>query len=100
MNESGRCLNTGHKINLCVPRLETNDIGFIRSIFQKLNFGKIGKIDCIPVGQNGTHFKAFIHYKSWYNTENNTHIMERLMCKKLVGVVYSRPWYWRIRLAR
>jgi len=84
-------------INLCIPRIHTNNISYIKQIFEKLNFGDILKIDCIPVG---AQYKAFIHYRSWNHTEKNNKVLDRLKNNLLVGVVYSQPWYWRVRLAR
>ena len=90
----GRNNNT---IGLCIPRIHTDNITYIKEIFEKLNFGDIEKIDCVPAG---TQYKAFIHYKCWNHNEKNNVVLDRLKNNMLVGIVYSQPWYWRLRLAR
>ena len=90
-------------LSLCIPRLSM-DIKeqFIRQTFNKLNLGKIGKIDLIVKrNDNGTNFKrAFIHYISWNNNENALYVKSRLDNDKDIKVVYDEPWYWKVSLNR
>lgn len=89
------------KPSLCIPRLQggyNNDITHIRKVFEKLNFGKIQRIDIIErKNDKGDSFKrAFIHFEKWYNTEYVQDIRNKLISGKEIKIVYDNPWFWKV----
>ncbi len=93
-------------ISLCIPRVKINDYKTIKSIFEKLNFGKIKRIDIVenkpikPTDALAGTWRVFVHYFHWYENDQTLEVQYRLNNDFLVAVVYNAPWYWRIKIAR
>ena len=65
----------------------------IKDIFEKL---QIGIIDRIYIRKNGyNNYKAFIYFKTWFDTLQNRNIQSKMFNPKLEAkLVYDDPNYW------
>ena len=85
--------------SLCIPRV---DLHFtkekIYDIFQKLNFGKLDRVDVVhkKTLKREEYKCIFIHFKYWYNNENSEKIKERMLLKNDIKIIYEFPWFWKI----
>jgi hypothetical protein len=86
--------------SLCIPRVFNNiPDAKIKSTFENLNLGKVGKIDTIcKIGRkDGLVFKmAFVHFEHW-NYYNSAAINLRQQIEDpnvIAKIVYDDPWYW------
>jgi hypothetical protein len=64
----------------------------IKNTFEKL---QIGLIDRIDIKKNGNNYKAFVYFKTWYDTLQNRHIQSKMLDpKQIAKLVYDDPNYW------
>ena len=81
--------------SICIPRIEPHITKYIIfNVFRKLFIGRIGKID-IVTNKITKNRRAFIHYKTIYNTEGSREILKSLDNKMSIRVVYDFPNYWK-----
>ena len=86
--------------SLCIPRVFNNiPDAKIKSTFENLNLGKVGRIDiiCKNGRKDGSVFKmAFVHFEHW-NYYNSAAINLRQQIEDpnvIAKIVYDDPWYW------
>jgi hypothetical protein len=85
--------------SICIPRIQNNITkSDILSVFQKLNFGKIDRIDIInKKSSRGEEYKrVFIHFHYWNENDHALNAKERLLAGKDIKIVYEFPWFWKI----
>ena len=64
----------------------------IKDVFEKL---QIGIIDRIDIRRNGKNYKAYIYFKTWFDTLQNRNIQTKMFNPKLTAkLVYDDPNYW------
>ena len=84
--------------SICIPRVSPNVTkSQILKIFQKLDFGKIEKVDIVSKkGHKGEDFKRiFLHFHCWNDHDFATSTRERLLSGKDIKIVYDFPWFWK-----
>lgn len=87
--------------SLCIPRVDFQITKKqIYEVFEKLDFGKIDRMDIInKKNTKGQEYKCiFIHFKYWNNTERISKIKERIIYNNDVKIVYEFPWFWKISI--
>jgi len=85
-------------ISLCISRV-MNDVtkDVIQNVINDIRLGEISHIDMINKNYNGDVYKVvFIHFKHWFENENSTKAIERLLSGKDIKVIYDFPWFWKI----
>jgi hypothetical protein len=85
--------------SICIPRVfkDVNE-DTVRSVFNKLNFGFIRKIEIInKFNQKGENFKCvFIHFKNWNVNQEINETREKLLSGKDIKIMYNEPWFWKV----
>jgi len=87
-------------ISIYIPHVFPNiDEKRICDIFQKLNLGKVSKVDF--VGNCDRHGKAYnsvyVSFTHWYNNEAAINLQNRILDpEQEARIVYDDPWYWVI----
>lgn len=84
--------------SICIPRVNAKVTkGEILRVFQKLDFGKIEKVDIVcKKGYKGEDYKRiFLHFKSWNDDEFAISIRDRLLSGKDIKIVHEFPWFWK-----
>ena len=85
--------------SICIPRINNNVTkGDIINVFNKLDFGKIDRIDIVhKKSAKGEEYKrAFIHFHHWNTHDFALTAKERLLSGKDIKIVYEFPWFWKI----
>ena len=78
---------------LCLPKIDYYVTKKqLYTVFNKHNFGDIHKIDLINIKDSK---RAFVHYKSWNNTEKNTKVKNYLDDGLDIKIIYEFPWFWK-----
>ena len=91
-------ISSNNVYSLCIPRVSLNINEMqIRNIFDELNMGIIQRIDIVnKTTEKGEKFnRVFIHFESWFETENAILALERLNNGKEIKIMYDEPWFWR-----
>ncbi len=95
-------MNTNVNMNnpsICIPKIVSsvtyNDINYG---FQKLNIGKIDRIDIVS-NYNSPSLRAFIHFEYWHNNERTNHLKNLIVNGKYFKLVYNFPWFWKCVLS-
>lgn len=88
-------------ISLVIPRV-FNNIGFrrIKSVFIRLGWGFVERVDVIP---SGTHKRAFVHFAPGkWNTGSveAMAVLDALRSGQQVQVVYDEPWFWKVSISQ
>lgn len=89
--------------SLCIPRVYANITERrIREIFGELFLGEISRIDMIrKKSDKGENFnRVFIHFTTWFGSENADYARKRLLSGNEIKVVYDNPWFWKISAYR
>jgi len=84
--------------SICIPYVNAKVTkGEILRVFQKLNFGKIEKVDIIcKKGYKGEDYKRiFLHFKSLNDDDFAIDVRDRLLSGKDIKIVYDFPWFWK-----
>ena len=85
--------------SLCIPRIFDNvNRRDIQTIFDKLDLGKISRIDVIErKTEKGQSYKrVFIHFYNWYTNDNSEFVRNRIISGKDVKIVHNEPWFWKV----
>ena len=78
---------------ICIPKVNKNiNKCFINDIFNKVNLGKINRIDLINTNKSK---RAFIHFQFWYDNERALEAKKWLTEGQDIKIIYSEPWYWK-----
>ena len=88
-----------HIQSVCIPRTNITIIETqVRSIFNSLNIGNIGRIDMIKKrSEKGEHYqRIFVHFNNWYSNETAIMAKERLLNGKEIKIIYDDPWFWKV----
>ena len=98
--------NSTNNPSLCIPRIETHLTkkqlySLIYSKINKLNFGKIKKIDIAFIVKNKT-YRVFIHFNYWFINENVQKYKEYLLENSMnsINILYDFPKFWRCFIPR
>ena len=89
--------------SLCIPRVYANiSEKRIREIFSELFLGEIARVDMVhKTSDKGEKYnRVFIHFVTWYSSENADYARKRLLGGNEIKVVYSDPWFWKISAYR
>ena len=58
-------------------------------------FGEISRIDLVNKNTNDKAYNAYIHFKSWYDTEENITFQNSLTSGDMKAhVTYDDKWFW------
>jgi hypothetical protein len=88
---------------LCIPRaIISITESQVRSIFNSLNIGNIGRIDMNKkLSEKGEQYqRIFIHFNNWYSNETAIMAKERLINGKEIKIIYDDPWFWKVSAYR
>jgi hypothetical protein len=81
--------------SICIPRIDYEISKWeISDIFNKLNIGRIHKIDLLYNYKNKT-YKIFVHFKNWFDNETSCKIRDILNNGGNFKIVYKFPHYWK-----
>lgn len=86
---------------MCIPRMEsiyTNE--FIRTIFEKINIGKIKNIIEIPNKKNFNYKKVIINIYLNKESDMVNMINTRFSNGNDIKIFYNEFWYWKIYLTK
>ena len=92
-------INPNPNPSLCIPRIFDNvNRRDIQNIFDKLDLGKISRIDVIErKTEKGQSYKrVFIHFYNWYTNDNSEFVRNRIISGKDVKIVHNEPWFWKV----
>lgn len=81
--------------SLCIPK--TNmciDKYFVESIFQKLNIGRIERVDEV-INKKNMCKKFFIHFKFMFHNDNYDNFYDNIQKLGYVNIVYDFPSFWK-----
>lgn len=85
--------------SICIPRVFSNITWKrVKTVFDQLTLGEIDRVDMVErMTDDGTAYKrVFIHFKSWYDSENATAVRNQLDAEGgEIKIVYDDPWYWK-----
>lgn len=93
-------VNAAAPVSICIPRVATTiKREYIQSVFDKLSFGKISRIDmvCKKMDKNQ---RVFIHFENWNNTAVANRARQILDSGKEVKIMYNNVWFWKASLNR
>ena len=80
---------------LCIPRVLSNIKGkYIIDTFNKLNIFKIKKVDIVEMLAFN---RAFVHIDKWMDNAKAHHAKARLEEGNDIKVIYSEPWFWKVK---
>ena len=85
--------------SLCIPRVSMNITkNFVASIFEKVCFGKIARIDIITrKNDRGDEYqRIFVHFHYWFSNEYASKMREKIIEGKEIKIVYDNPWFWKV----
>lgn len=99
---------TQQPISIYIPRVFSNlDAEFIKSIFEKLNLGRVRHVDLVPRQnpveefggvisvENSTPNMAFVHFWEWGDNAASLNFQEKVLdSTREARIVYDDPWYW------
>ena len=72
---------------------------FIKDLFHILEIGEIETVDLVKNDKNSNKFKAFIHFKCWYNTKTANNMLNDLKeNQKQVKLIYDEPKCWILKI--
>ena len=85
--------------SLCIPRILDSSItkNDIYKVFNKYNWGPISRIDMVNKNNSIT---AFIHFKFWFDNQNNSDIKNKIENGESINIIYSKPWFWKCSLSK
>lgn len=86
--------------SIYIPRVYANiTTEFIADTFEKLDLGKVDRVEAVPRDGDKTSYMAFVYFASW-NTDNKAavNLANRIKCPKpgegQARIVYDDPWFW------
>lgn len=86
-------------LSLCIPRIEDGITEkYIRDIFTTLDIGSIRTIIIKKANKKNSR-KVFINLNHWNTNKTSETIKTRLNNNLPVNIMYSMPWYWKIKYA-
>lgn len=85
--------------SVCIPRVYDENMTYnnVRSVFNKLNIGRVSKIYVMSV-DNTPHKRVFVHFSEMFDNRRSLYIRSRLMSDQSVKIVYDldSPCFWRM----
>ena len=89
---------TEYNPSICIPRIEEGITeSYIKSIFEKLNLGVLKNIKIQQGKLEKSERHVFINYYKWHDNPNSINIRTRLKNNLPVNLMYSVPWFWKLK---